>query len=398
MRRNLLILVGILIAVIFTSCDEKNPAGAVPLPGLAWDPNSLRLLSKEGNPAYNGYARMVQLKDHSLFVVYYNGVKGILGRRSFDYGETWGEAFVILANSYTHEMNNPEILELQDGSLLVSTNLRPKMYGTNQDETKRFQIGVIKSSDFGSHWSDLQILYTASWKFSDGCWEPKAIQLPSGEIQIYFSNEAPYTKSDEQNISMISSKDSGATWTTDPLIVSFRENFRDGMPTPILLQDAAEIILPIEDNGYHAPLPSPFKISIIRIPVPNGWQETVDGGSPQREYALKNILPVSGPYAGAPYLAQLPGGETILSYQSSFGREVTSDKELNYTIPYVAVGDAQARNFQNAGKPFDIPEGKEGLWNSVAALDNGEVVVLTSTNGFSKKGEYEVWMIKGKLK
>jgi len=340
---------------------------------------------------------MIQLEDHSLFVVYFNSVKGIIARRSFDYGDTWGDAFVVLANSYTHEMNNPEILELQDGSLLVSTNLRPKSYTNSTDSSKKFQIGVIKSTDGGDHWSDLQIIYTASWKFSDGCWEPKAIQLPSGEIQIYFANEAPYTNSDEQNISMLSSVDGGLTWTTDPTIVSFRKDFRDGMPTPIILKDATELIMPIEDNGYQAPFPSPFKISIIRIAVSDGWKETIGGDSPQREYALRDILTKADPYAGAPYITQLPSGETILSYQSSFGRKAIGDRELSYTIPYVAVGDAHAGNFQNASKPFDIPEGKEGLWNSVTGLDNGEVVALTSTNGFSENGKFEVWLIKGIL-
>lgn len=170
------------------------------------------------------------------------------------------------------------------------------------------------------------------------------------------------------------------------------------MPAPMVLLGGAEIVIPIEDNGYGFPFSSAFKISIVRIPAANGWIKTIGGSSPQREYALQNSLRKSGPYAGAPYIAQLPGGETILSYQSTEGREQTAENELSYSVPFVAVGDGQARNFQKGSKPFEIPEGKSGLWNSVAALNNGEIIVLTSTNGFSKDGTTEVWMIKGRLR
>jgi hypothetical protein len=395
MRTAILVISSILIAGAAVACTVRTDTKTPLLPTITWDANTLQRLSQEGDPAYNGYPRLVQLADKSLFLVYFNSAQGIVARRSFDYGATWEDGFVILPNSLSHNMDNPEILQLQDGSLLVSTNLRPKEVAENRDQNRRFQIGVIKSSDGGDSWSELQILYTASWKFSDGCWEPKAIQLPSGEIQLYFANEAPYTNSAEQNISMLSSTDGGLTWTTEPVIVSFRRIFRDGMAVPILLQDRDEIVMAIEDNGTGFPFS--HKISIIRNDLDDGWSQPVGGWSRKREYALKGIIPSSGAYAGAPYLAQMPSGETILSYQSPFGRGKANDP-LNNAIPYVVVGDAQARNFQNVNAPFDIPEGKHGLWNSVTALDNGEIVALTSTNGLSPSARNEVWMIKGRIK
>ena len=400
MRKTLLILsVIFLTSLLLFNCNKKIPTedeveqiGKLPM--IKWDSTSRRIISEQDDPNYNGYSRLIQLNDQSLFAVYFNNVKGIMGKRSYDYGNTWNDAFVILPNSDTHEMNNPEIIQLNDGSLLISTNLRPFGLANNNDTTRLFQIGVIKSSDNGANWSELKIIYSASWKFDDGCWEPKAIQLSSGEIQLYFANEAPYIYSQEQNISMFSSFDGGQSWISEPVIVSFRKNFRDGMPTPIILNDKSEIVMPIEDNGYG----STFKISIIRNSISDGWSEYIDGNSTKREYALENILPPSlGPYAGAPYITQLPSGETIMSYQSTFGREGNPYNALEYAIPYVVVGDANARNFQNASAPFEIPEGKSGLWNSVAALDNGEIVLLTSSNGISQNGNYEVWMIKGEL-
>lgn len=155
--------------------------------------------------------------------------------------------------------------------------------------------------------------------------------------------------------------------------------------------------MPIEDNGWLAPQPSPFKISIIRHNVAEKWS-TVFADSPNRAYALDGSVPKTGPYAGAPYLAQLPTGETVLSFQSTYQRKATSGNELDYAIPYVMVGDAQAQHFGNVRPPFGIPAGRHGLWNSVAALSNGDVIALTSSNGLSPSGRDEVWMIKGRLK
>ena len=47
-------------------------------------------------------------------------------------------------------------------------------------------------------------------RFKDGCWEPAMLQLPVGEIQLFFSDEGIYTKTDEQNISMLRSFDNEA--------------------------------------------------------------------------------------------------------------------------------------------------------------------------------------------
>lgn len=382
-----------LMGVLLASCVAPPKQSMT----IEWDPASLTLLSAKGDPAWNGYPRLIELADHSLFLVYFNSAKGIMGRRSADAGKTWDAPALILPNSATHAMDNPEIVQLKNGALLVSTNLRPFGGDKNRDPSRRFQIGVIKSDDNGAHWSALKILYSASWSFKDGCWEPKALQLPSGEVQLYFSDESPYTQSDEQNISLLSSMDDGATWTAEPKIVSFRKGFRDGMATPIVLKGQATLVMPIEDNGWLAPLPSPFKISLIRQALADGWPAPIAGDGPQREYALAGVLPKIGPYAGAPYITQLPAGQTVLSFQSTLARKATSGAELDYAIQYVLMGDAQGQHFQNLSVPFPIPEGKHGLWNSVAALSNGEIVALTSTNGLTR-GRDEVWMIKGRLK
>jgi len=256
----------VVLSVSLAACTMTRSTESMPLPTIAWETESLRRLSEPGDTNYNGYARLIQLADESLFLVYFNSGLGIVARRSRDAGETWEDGHTILPNSLSHNMDNPEVVQLQDGSLLVSTNLRPRGLAANRDQSRRFQIGVTRSSDGGETWSDLQIIYTASWEFA---------------------NEAPY-------------------------------------------------------------------------------------------------------------LARMPSGETILSYQSPVGRQKANDA-LQNAIPYVVIGDTRARNLRNATTPFDIPEGRHGLWNSVTALASGEIVALTSTNGLSPSGRNEVWMIKGVL-
>src|SRR5690606_21144755 len=137
------------------------------------------------------------------------------------------------------KMAAPDLIQLQDGAILCCYNPRPwKISGT-----RNFGIRTRKSYDGGKTWIHGRLVYEAGHKFGDGCWEPSAIQLPNGEIQLYFSNEGIYRKSDEQNISMLTSHDGGLTWSEEPKIVSFRPRSRDGMPAPLLLQDGSEIVV-----------------------------------------------------------------------------------------------------------------------------------------------------------
>src|SRR5690606_35129826 len=111
--------------------------------------------------------------------------------------------------------------------------------------------------------------------------EPAAIQLPNGQIQLFFANEGPYTGSSEQNISLLRSNDLGETWTVDPEIVSFRAGSRDGMPVPLLLQGSDEVIVAIEDNGKVN-----FKPYIIRNNLIENWAVAVGPSHENRQYAL----------------------------------------------------------------------------------------------------------------
>ncbi len=158
------------------------------------------------------------------------------------------------------------------------------------------------------------------------------------------------------------------------------------MPAPVYLPKTKQVVFSIEDNGLVN-----FKPYIIRSETNGKWPETVDGTSLSRSYALEDTLDKQV-YAGAPYLRVLNNGNTILSYQSTQYRQTPHTVQNAEMV--VVVGDAEARNFTNPTVPFQIAAGKTGLWNSITVLKDETTIALTSTNGYSNKGE--VWMIKGK--
>jgi len=348
---------------------------------IAWDYTSLTKISpSDKGIKYAGYPRLIQLNDQSLLCVF-EADGYIVGTKSKDFGATWSNQIKIADPVDGVNMSVPDILELADHSLLVSYNPRP----VKPDPSKPFAIKTKKSFDGGLTWVDERTLYEADYKFKNGCWEPSAIQLPDGEIQLFFANEGVYRATDEQNISMLKSSDGGLNWTKTPRIVSFRTGKRDGMPCPLLLQNKQTIVFSIEDNGY-----TTFKPYIIRNTVYNSWPVLVNGSSSNRNYALQDKLDDSI-YAGAPYLRQLRTGETILSYQGTEGRS----NDPGRAEMRVVIGNDEALYFNRKTSPFKIALNKSGLWNSLSVLNDNTVVALTSTNNYSNSNNMEIWMIKG---
>ncbi|HCO86042.1 MAG TPA: hypothetical protein DIT95_21285 [Arenibacter sp.] len=395
-----LFLAAFVIVMISCSTDDSQPQDdeidddpvsgietRTPVTGvrIAWDFNTKTLVSQENDTGYSGYPRLIQLEDESLLVVYES--KGnVLVKKSNDSGENWSEPITVVEGGQGVNKATPDVLQLQNGAILVMYNPRP---GETADPTKKFLIKTILSNDNGMSWQNDQVIYEGDTEFENGVWEPTALQLPDGEIQLFFSNESIYPNSNEQNISLLRSKDHGLTWSDEPEIVSFRAGSRDGMPAPLYLDNQNEIMLSIEDNGEH----NQFKPYIIRNSVSENWSQTIGGSSEKRNYALLEELENSE-YAGAPYLAQLRTGETLLSYQ---GTDARNGNDLNNADMKVAIGNENGEDFNRISTPFLIPEGKSALWNSIAVLNDNTVIALTTTNAFSSANASEVWMIKGQV-
>jgi GH43 family beta-xylosidase len=371
--------------LLITGCGKKEEApkkvtGLNAGTHIEWDYNTLKKVSGGSAERYCGYSRMIQLHDQSLLAIY-EASGNVVCVKSTDLGTTWSVPVSIAARAEGINMAVPDILELKDHSLLACYNPRPR----DISPSRKFAIRTKRSDDRGLTWKDERLLYEAGHEFKNGCWEPSAIQLPGGEIQLFFANEGDYTNSDEQNISLLRSADNGLTWTSKPEIVSFRAGKRDGMPVPLLLRNGKEIVFSIEDNGF-----TNFKPYIIRNSLENNWASIADASSNSRTYALANKIG-DEIYAGAPYLRQLKTGETILSYQGTEGRT----NKMEFADMKVVVGDEEARNFNRKSTPFIIPENKSCLWNSLCVLNDNTIIAVASTNAYSD--HTEVWMVKGHL-
>ena len=220
-----------------------------PPPGrsIKWDTTSLRKISAAGVNAF--YPRMLQLQDGNLLIAYASG-GNIIIQKSTDGGRSWQQGSLAATAVTGINMDTPELLQLANGEILLCYNGRPRGGLKNLPEAgKNFDIRLRKSDDNGASWMDEKTLYKAGESFKDGCWEPSAIQLPAGEVQLFFSDEAIYTTSNEQNISVLRSVDNGASWPVNPQIISFQKNSRDGMPVPVWLPLQKEIAIAIEDPG-----------------------------------------------------------------------------------------------------------------------------------------------------
>jgi BNR repeat protein len=352
----------------FRIAVAEDPSG--PLPRIEWDPKTLTLVERGA-----GYGRIVRLRDGRLLCTYDRGGK-VWVRPSVDEGKSWREP--VLAASFPPGVaTNPELLQLHDGTLLLSYNERPN------DGRHRFAIAVTSSADGGGAWSAPRRLYEADTRPENGCWEPCAVQLPGGEIQLYFANESPYRSSSEQEISLLRSADNGRTWS-GPVRVSFRQGHRDGMPVPLVLQSPpGGVAVAIEDSG----LQGGFKPVIVWTDPEDMWRSgPVLAESPRRWSALRQPLPASV-VTGAPYLRQMPTGETVLSFQSR-------DEGRKEPHMVVYLGNRSARDFTSRSVPFKVPSDVACLWNALFVKSRDTVTAISGTRLHGTQG---LWAVDGRL-
>jgi len=347
---------------------------------IEWDDPSTAI---KLNPATNfgEYGRVERVGDSdTLLLVYHGGPDtgdwlNIYLRRSFDKGKTWAdqETLMDLADypGQYWRFCTPEILQLQNGWILVAfeANARP-------DENKS-SIQILVSKDSGSSWSDPLIYETGR------TWEPSMVQLPHGEIELFYSSEAKWWGSNNlyQDIQVIRSTDNGESWS-DPQVVAYYPRRRDGMPVPTVLQGNKGVVFGIECVGSSN---SPY---IIHRDMNGPWiLETSNFLNGPHRWLVSGF----SAHGGAPYILQLPTGELVYTAHIYRGGDWHQN---NYQE--VLIGDNDAKKYEGLTYPWGILPMGEGAVNNSLFLKDDSTIVTISTRMFSN-GTGGLYWLEGKI-
>jgi hypothetical protein len=391
--------------------ETYKPVKLTPISGLrvAWDYSSLAKLANKGS-----YPKMVRISGQTLVAVYESG-DSIYMIISNDNGVTWGMPVTLFGKTthqgkdgevnitFTDLMTEPSVIQLSNGDIVAACGVIYQY--TKGNVVTEYPAGILtrRFSTDGSM-EAIQQIYS-----NLGCQKPCLLELPDGELQLYFANstasETVETMSStgllvtygEQQIEMIHSKDGGKTWSgyigefgpdgiekrwTGAKIISYRSGKINNSPSAAILGN--NIVLAYGDNRNVT-----FKPYIVRTSLGNSWPYPVNGDSPDREYAFYEILPEKN-FMGYPDLLILPSGESLLAY------ETDADRMDGFEVLEVAISDKDALNFTKATRPLGFIRNARSVLNSLMLFDDNTVIALTTSN-YQPSSDDAPWYIKGHL-
>ncbi|MBN2484944.1 MAG: exo-alpha-sialidase [Bacteroidales bacterium] len=351
-----------------------NDTASIPLRPVAhkiiWnDASTAKKLTQDN---FGDYGRVRRLgNSDTLLLVYHGGPNtldwlNIYMRISYDNGETWQDEKMI-ANHREYPDKywrycTPELLVMRNGWVMLAyeANARP-------DENKS-EIHIKISKDSCRTW-DGPIKY-----LTGRTWEPAMVQLHDGEIELFYSSENLWwDKRNEsgsnvyQDIKVLRSTNNGLSWSLESRAAYYPLK-RDGMPVPLVLQNNKGVVFAIETVNAGT---SPY---ILWRPMNEPWTVTTSNFENNTYRWLATGF--SG-HGGAPYLLQLPTGETVLSAHIYRGGDWHQNNYME-----VMVGDDEARNFGDVTRPWGTLPNNSGAVNNSLFLKNDTTIVTITCRMF----------------
>ncbi|QMU31231.1 sialidase family protein [Adhaeribacter radiodurans] len=360
--------------------DEQPPVDNTrPTLIIQWETTATKL----SHEVYSAeYGRIRRIKGDTLLLTYHFGPQGdewdnIALKRSIDGGLTWSEPEVVMTDNDPnyYGFSNPEIFVARNGDVLLAYTGRGR-----PDDNAHANIQVRISKDRGWTFGTPVIINTGR------AWEPALIQLPSGEIDLLYSSEANWWPSSnpQQEIRLVTSSDNGLTWGASRS-VAYTSGARDGMAVPLVLKDNKGIVFPIESvNNSKSPW-------VVWSSVEANFNYASAGTTQNNRRWLATTENIWG---GAPFIIQLPTGETILSCQDAGGRSISSDWKKNTML--VLAGNSIAQNFTNITYPWPNLPPNEGAYYSSLFLRDDSTLVLVTTRNFAN-GHSEIYQKIGHI-
>ena len=356
-----------------------------------WERSSLKMdkrsyieLGAENSVNLPTYSRICRLDDGSYILTWQNAV-GTNGNgedtfyatskdlKNWTYrGYLWQSYSVTNAkgNKDTRRFTNANIIQLSDGELLaVAAFSTVNTYGTSETNSLyRPEQGLIikKSRDRGLIWYGEKVIYNGP------CWEAHLMELPSGEIQCFFSESRPSVSGSHSGTVMVYSEDKGSTWYPqvggNALRVMRKHWWNEypksqgkfgspmycytyQMPVGVILNNTSQFAFAMESANARTKkadgsTSDQFSIAIAFSKPDGKWVYFEEGEVLPKNQRIDSVV-VRG---AAPYLVQFKSGETLLAYGGQDSKQ------------HFKLGNATATEF---GKDFNgLPE--KGSWGGLS--------------------------------
>lgn len=348
--------------------------------------------SVTGNDNPN-YARIKKLSDGSYILFNHYGGQGNANGFDIYYAtspdlENWTgrglflERYVITnsrGNSDKRVFTNPNAIVLSNGDLVAFASYRANMSVKYEECQYDHGIVMLRSMDNGRTWSAPQEIYHGL------NWEPHMIQLPSGELQCYFSESRLWISGGHSGTAMVVSTDNGVTWSPGLNQTPYRvirqhwynsdkgaTLYTDQMPVVVRLNGSDKLAAALESSVSCVNDKTTHTISFAYSDNEGQWPR-LEGDETGPADRQSNLFDGS-----APFLVQFPSGETLLSYGAS--------SHMNMRL-----GDAEARTF---GEPFVALPGR-GSWGCME-LNGGHEVIAAMRNS-EKSGDITIALARFEL-
>ncbi len=327
---------------------------------LKMDKRSYQDLGAENNVILPTYSRIRTLKDGSYILGWHNTISSSDANGSDTYyaiskdfktwtymGYLWKSYAVTngLGNPDKRYFTNPNFFQLSNGEVIAVAAFRTtKTYG-NANYKNEQGIIVKRSSDGGRSWFGEKEIYHGP------CWEAHMIELPSGEIQCFFSESRPWISSSHSGTTMVYSRDGGDTWSPalgqeglrvmrkhwwniKPQHASEMWCYTYQMPVGVILNGTSQFAFAMESCNQRVINSSggtndQFSIAICFSPEDGQWIPLKGDEVVPKKLRIDSLVT----RGAAPYLVQFPSGETVLAYGGTDSKQ------------HIKLGNAKATEF-----------------------------------------------------
>ena len=356
--------------------QENSHAGMISRSHLSFLPSTYVILGEDVTGELPVYPRFVRTADGDWLMFYHQGNSYTFAGNECSYLRSpdlinWSrESKLFPAYNTVDQFGNDNIrmyagafpVLLPNGDILVvaSTRMCNNYLNTHNDNGLAFK----RSSDGGRSWSEESILIIGS------NWEPFALVLPDGRIQVYYTDDDHLVVGVIQGtdhgtgVGMIESTDNGHTWNPSGrthhhvIRTIWGSNksgiiYTDQMAAVVKLNGTNRLMAATE--GKYAPTTyAAYDISLAWSDEDGNWALNGYGeGPPQRNNQV---------FAGcAPNLVTYTSGETILSFNNT-----------NEDLFFMTIGNEKGEDF---AEPFPVFEGAgyragTGFWGTTFRIDS----------------------------